>query len=118
MALVVDGDKQSNRLLKLKPKLLTSLAHRGGVHNGHQLLGILREQLEEQPLVPLKQVQAVDVLIDWILVTPQVSQRMVDSLVHGHHPGWEEAMDAQQLPLLQGEGEPLGAARLSQLLDS
>ena len=43
---------------------------------------------------------------------------MVNSLVHGHHPGWEEAMDAQQLPLLQGEGEPLGAARLAQLLDS
>ena len=53
-----------------------------------------------------------------LLVTPQVSQRMVDSFIHGHHPGREEAMDAKQLPLLQGEGEPLGAARLTQLLDS
>ena len=30
---------------------------------------------------------------------------MVDSLIHGHHPGREEAVDAKQLPLLQGEWE-------------
>ena len=69
MALVVDGDKQSHWLLELEPKLLSGLAHRGGVNYGHQLLRILREQLEEQPLVSLQQVKAVDVLIDWVPVT-------------------------------------------------
>jgi hypothetical protein len=47
VALVVNGDEEASGPSKDEAELLTGQAYRGGVHDGHQLFHILREEAEK-----------------------------------------------------------------------
>ena len=74
---MLDVLSQYLRLLEGKTKLLASQPYGGSVHYGHQLLRVFGEQLVEQTLVTLQQLDHVHVLVQGVLVTPQVPHGMV-----------------------------------------
>ena len=73
--------------LEGKAKLLAGKPHRGGVDDGHQLLGVLRQQLVEELLVPLQQLDHVHVLVERVLQATEVLHAVVGLLVLALHPG-------------------------------
>ena len=56
MSLVMDGDEEAHGSLEGQAELLTGQPHGGSVHDGHQLLSVLRQQLVEQLLVSTQKI--------------------------------------------------------------
>ena len=58
--------------LEGEAKLLAGEPDRRGVDDGHELLGVLRQQLVEELLVPLEQLDHVHVLVQRVLQPAEV----------------------------------------------